>query len=195
MSIKAHIKSFRDIPRVLFDELINHRTVLTKESFRDSCGHPYSVRICFAQKTGENGPHTLVHKSSDMGQGRFHREELMIFDYPIKMSVFNPGYDGWHRPDDSKMSIIFSTDDPPYTNDIAYSRHWERGKGFWVNHFLSLNVNKNVSLISNHGDWEFAFLLHVQRRAWELAKSISCRGHWQADWFPEGNYLDQPNSV
>lgn len=191
------VRSLCDIPKTLFNEFINPRTSLSEESTKDSCGNPHNTRVCLADMTKENGALTLINTSSDEGKGRHYRESFMVFNYPARIEVFRPGYEGWSSPVDWKLHILFTTGDPPYTGNTRMSQVWEKGKGYWVEHFLNVQYASGsgglTSIISKHDDWEFDFLLKVQRRALELAQNVASRGHWQVEWYPEGDYSREPN--
>lgn len=175
------ITSLRQIPGALFSEF-----AITdepdKQTFTDG-GHKTVIKACFAQRPGPDKPHTLVYHDHHDGFGKRHMTKLEIYRQPVQVFQFN-GRANVSKPD-PKLSIMFCARDFD-VREPHFSTPWQEGKGYWVEEFLHswygdipsgyANVN------SNNGDWEFEFMLDIQRRAHELAHRVESRGHWQSEW-------------
>lgn len=188
------ITSLRDIPLAVFREFAIMDDP-AKQTFTDG-GHQTLVRACFAQRTGPNGPHTLVHHDHVDGYGKRNTANLEIYNNPVKTSAFNPRSD-WFKPE-PMMSIIFCAEDFD-TKEPHSSTPWREGCGYWVQEYLKVQYgsgsNGIASMISNHDDWEFKFFLDIQNFAHELAHKVSARGHWQSEWNPRGDYSGKTKSL
>lgn len=186
--------TLRDIPLAVFREFAITDEP-TKQTFINS-GYETIIRACFAQRTGPNGPHTLVHHDYSDGYGKRHYTKLEIYNSSVQTSVFNPRSD-WFKPE-PKMIIHFYAQDFD-TQEPHSITPWKEGGGYWVEEYLKVQYgagsNSSVNIVSNNSDWEFKFFLDVQKFTHELAHKVEARGHWQSEWNPRGDYSGKTKSL
>jgi len=188
------ITSLSDIPGALFSEF-----AITddpeKRTFING-GDRTVVKACFAQRTGPDRPHTLVyHDYRDGYRGR-HVTKLEVYRQPVQTFQFNERSDA--RKPTPQMTVMFRAQD--FDLEVPhFSTPWQEGKGYWVEEFLQVSYGHNpsgsASVISNQNDWEFEFLLDIQKRAHELAHKVESRGHWEVEWNPNGDYSKKSATV
>lgn len=189
------IKSLRDIPSALFFEFVipdvtSHR----RFGFTTTGGH-YEITAGQSKERHSNGALTLVLLEYTCQGRRSHREEFLVFGYPVRLEDFREA----ELLLSPILTVRFSADDPPYCHN--WNLRWEKGKGYWVLEHLDVaygsSPNASTSLVSPNlktGDWEFGFLLQVQKCAHALASEVPCRGHWQFEWNPQSSFLNNPQS-
>jgi hypothetical protein len=188
------ITSLRDIPLAVF-----HEFAITddpaKQTFTED-GHKTVVRACFAQRTGPNGPHTLVHHEYTDSYEKRYSTQLEVYNYPVQTAEFNPKSD-WFKPE-PVMTILFCAQDFD-TEEPPFGTPWKEGGGYWIQEYLKVFYGNgsrcSVNMISNQNDWEFKFFLDIQNFAYELAHKVSTRGHWQSEWNPRGDYSGKSKSL
>lgn len=193
--MKTNPTSMRQIPALIFAHFARLPIESLVTGTVSATGYSCAVTICTAKQEGPNGPFTLVLKERTCSSGRHHSGELQIYNYPAELEHFHPEFDGFnHNP---IMSIRSTADHPPYRWNSVEEPSWINGRGFWVNEGLEVIyggscVDSCAQITSNHGDWEFEFLLDVQLHAHCLARQIDVRGHWQIEWNPKGNFSKKP---
>lgn len=182
------LSSLSEIPLVLFNEFSISEQPADSGRFHHT-GASSVVHINRSKVAGPNGPHTLAFEDYICDYGRWHRKTLMVFNFPIAAAeAFADG----GKNLSPKLTIGFRVDDPPHHSTRC---RFESGKGFWVDEHITAKYgafNDDVSVTSNHGDWEFAFLLQIQQRCHKLVRQVVSRGHWQCEWNPKGDYSKEP---
>jgi hypothetical protein len=188
------ITSLSDIPAALFSEF-----AITddpeKQTFTQG-GHRTIVKACFAQRPGPDKPHMLVYHNHHDGYGRRHIAKLEVYRQKVETWQFNERSDV-EKPA-PKLSIVFYAQDFD-VKEPHFSTPWQEGKGYWVEEFLQVSYGQSpsgsASVISNQNDWEFEFLLDIQKLAYELAHKVESRGHWEVEWNPNGDYSKKSANV
>lgn len=188
MHSRTRIGTLHHIPQALFNQFSLHGLPERSREF-SATGYDLAVATSRARAQGPNGSPTLVFKDRVCHYGNRHSTGLFVFNRPVELEELAPDYDGF--PLYPLLEIEFMVD-----SSNSDSR-WEDGKGFWKEEILIAHYGfqRHASIISEHGDWEFGFLLALQARALELAKAVEIRGHWENEWNPKGDYSLRPKKV